>query len=133
MQEPDSDYRVHLDRLGELIRDGGSFSGHERNCAFLNTRGGRFANVSAVSGLDFVDDARAPAFVDWDRDGDLDFWIANRTAPMLRLVRNENPPGNDFLALRLRGTKSNRDGVGARVEIVLSERDSEDPPRLTAR
>ena len=63
--------------LGRMIVEGRSFSGNERNCVFLNTgeataAKGRFANVSAVSGLDFPDDARAVALVDWDHDGDED-------------------------------------------------------------
>lgn len=32
----------------------------------------KFANVSAVSGLDFMDDGRAVVKCDWDADGDLD-------------------------------------------------------------
>jgi peroxiredoxin len=121
MLDPTSSFRMHLERLNELIRDGGTFSGYERNCAFLNTRGGQFATVSAVSGLDFPDDARAPGVVDWDRDGDLDLWVSNRTAPMLRLLRNDCPRTNGFIAVKLAGTSANRDAIGARVEVVLAE------------
>ena len=48
----------------KLLREGHSFSGHERNCAFLNCHPSspRFANVSAVTGFDFPDDGRAAAF-----------------------------------------------------------------------
>ncbi len=83
--------------------------------------GGRFANISAVSGLDFPDDGRAVALVDWDHDGDLDMWLSNRNAPRLRLMRNDTPTGNHYLALRLvgNGTTTNRDAIGARVEVVL--------------
>ena len=104
--------------MDELVRNGVSFSGHERNCVYLNTRRGRFANISAVSGLDFVDDARAHGLVDWDHDGDLDLWTANRTAPQLRFLRNDITGANHFVALRLRGKTCNRDAIGARVEIV---------------
>ncbi|MDB4537255.1 ASPIC/UnbV domain-containing protein, partial [Akkermansiaceae bacterium] len=120
MARPDSAYRRHLKRLNELISDGASLSGHERNCAFLNVDGGKFATVSSVSGLDFDDDARSPVSIDWDRDGDLDLWVANRTAPQLRFLRNDTPADNHFVALRLRGTTSNRDGIGARVEVLPS-------------
>ncbi len=107
-------------QLIQLIRRGQSFSGRERNCVFLNTHGTRFANVSFVSGLGFADDARAVGQVDWDRDGDLDFWISNRNAPQVRFLRNRI--GNNFgsIALRLEGRQSNRDAVGARVIVSLA-------------
>ncbi|MFN0130691.1 MAG: tetratricopeptide repeat protein [Verrucomicrobiales bacterium] len=111
-----------------MMNSGRSFSGHERNCAFLNTgtlaeARGRFANVSAVSGLDFDDDARALAAIDWDHDGDLDLWISNRNAPRLRFLRNDAPAGkHGWVALRLagNGTSCNRDAIGARVEVILA-------------
>lgn len=115
-------------QLDTLMDQGVSLSGHERNCAFLNvplpgseTR--RFVTASAALGLDFDDDARATAAVDWDRDGDLDFWITNRTAPMLRLVRNQlqEQAASTWVAFRLQGKQSNRDGIGARVVVTLAE------------
>lgn len=96
---------------------GKSFSGREPHCVFLNTRDRRFANISATSGLDFTDDGRAVAIVDWDHDGDLDLWIANRTAPQVRFLRNDTPTSHHFLTLRLQGTTSNRDAIGARVAV----------------
>jgi Flp pilus assembly protein TadD/thiol-disulfide isomerase/thioredoxin len=128
--------------MGRMLRQGRSFSGRERNCLFLNTglntgndtrkglsKGagytpdkGRFATISAVSGLDFLDDGRAVALVDWDHDGDVDLWTSNRNAPRLRFLRNDTPCGNHFLALRLvgNGTSSPRDAIGARVEVVTA-------------
>ncbi len=118
----DSAFRASLSRMNDLIRNGGTFSGHERNCAFLNIEDGTFANISAVSGLDFLDDARTHALVDWDHDGDMDVWTANRTAPQMRLMRNDAPQrDHHFLAIRLEGSRSNRDAIGARVELVLNE------------
>ena len=115
--------------LSAMIDSGRSFSGQERNCVFLNTRDGRFANLSAGSGLDFPDDGRALAVCDWDQDGDLDLWISNRNAPRLRLLLNEGNRNNHFLSLRLRGngTSVNRDAIGARVELIPSIKG---PPRL---
>ncbi|MFT6864270.1 MAG: tetratricopeptide (TPR) repeat protein [Akkermansiaceae bacterium] len=110
-----------------MIVEGRSFSGNERHCVFLNTGSspaakGKFADISAVSGLDFPDDGRAVALVDWDGDGDQDMWISNRNAPRLRLMRNETPRTNHFLALRLEGngTRTNRDAIGSRVEVILA-------------
>ena len=103
----------------ELIRKGKSFSGRERNCSFLNLRNGKFADISHVSGLDFPDDGRAVARVDWDQDGDLDFWIVNRSGPQIRFLRNDVPQKNNFLVVRLQGRTCNRDAIGARAELYL--------------
>ena len=122
--------------LNRMLREGRSWSGHERNCCFLNTglgppRAGEipwFANISAVSGLDFQDDGRAMVPVDWDHDGDLDLWTSNRNAPRLRFMQNQasdrlsaDRPAH-FLAVKLQGngTTTNRDAIGARVEVVLN-------------
>jgi len=111
-----------------MIREGRSFSGNERHCCFLNTLSmpdsdGRLANISAASGLDFPDDGRAVALSDWDGDGDMDMWISNRNSPRLRFLRNDTPGDNHFLSLRLvgNGKSTNRDGIGARVEVLLEE------------
>ncbi|HEY3177121.1 MAG TPA: tetratricopeptide repeat protein [Candidatus Polarisedimenticolia bacterium] len=106
--------------LGRLIREGESFNGRERKCAFLNTRGGRFATVSASTGLDFIDDGRGVAVTDWDSDGDLDLWLENRTGPRLRFARNDLPAGGPgFLMLKLEGVTCNRDAIGARLELYV--------------
>ncbi len=116
------DYVEAFQTLYRMLAEGRSFSGYERNCVFLNTGGRKFANISATSGLDFIDDGRGVATVDWDGDGDLDLWISNRTAPQVRFARNETPSSNHYLALRLVGTTANRDAIGARVEIQMGGR-----------
>ena len=120
-----------------MMMQGRSFSGNERNCCFLNTgeapdAAGRFANISAASGLDYPDDGRAVAVVDWDMDGDLDLWISNRNAPRLRLMRNDTPTTSHFLALQLEGDgkTTNRDAIGARVDVVLAGRGADARPLI---
>ncbi|MCA9169868.1 MAG: ASPIC/UnbV domain-containing protein, partial [Planctomycetales bacterium] len=118
-------YRQGWKALNRLLHEDRSFSGHERNCVFLNLQGDegseRFADISAASGFDFPDDARSIALCDWDFDGDLDFWVTNRTAPRIRLLRNNSPGKNHYLAILLQGdgNVTNRDAVGARVEVIL--------------
>ena len=102
-----------------LVKAGAAFSGRERHCAFLNRHDGTFANVSALSGLDFPDDGRGAARVDWDGDGDLDLWVSNRSGPQLRFFRNDLETSNAHLTLELEGRTCNRDAVGARVEVYL--------------
>ena len=115
--DSDHPYAKAASQLNELIRSGRSLSGHERNCLFLNTGGKRFATASSIGGFDFEDDGRAIAECDWDFDGDIDLWVANRTAPQIRYLENQVGSQKGFVAFRLRGTKSNRDAIGARVEL----------------
>ncbi|MEZ5299478.1 MAG: ASPIC/UnbV domain-containing protein [Verrucomicrobiales bacterium] len=106
--------------MNALLEEGRSLSGFERHCAFLNTGGPRFANVSSASGLDLIDDGRGIAAVDWDFDGRGDFWVSNRTGPALRLLRNASITGNHFLAVKLVGRSGNRDAVGARLTATIA-------------
>ena len=114
--------------LNQMVDEGRSFSGHEKNCVYLNTRDGQFANVSAVSGFDFPEDGRALVTIDWDRDGDLDLFLTNRNAPRLRMLRNDLPRTNHFLTLRLigNGKDTNRDAIGARVRVVCNANSTSD-------
>ena len=109
--------------LAQKIRSGQSFSGRERNCAFLNTGDGRFADVSAVTGLDFDDDARGLATSDLDGDGDADIVLSNRTAPVVRVLRNDMAlASTNRLVVQLAGTSCNRDAIGARVSVQAGGR-----------
>ncbi|MEM7313784.1 MAG: CRTAC1 family protein, partial [Planctomycetota bacterium] len=112
-------------RLSQMMRQGRSFSGRERNCCFLNVGDNRFATVSAVTGFDLPDDGRALATVDWDNDGDLDVFTTNRNAPRLRFLQNNGPSGeqHNFLTLHLvgDGKSSNVDAIGARVEVIVTD------------
>jgi len=115
-----ADYINALIKFDQLLRSGRSYSGHERNCVYLNTGKQKFANVSHVTGMALADDGRSICAVDWDHDGDLDFWLANRTAPRLRLMRNETN-GARHLAFLLEGKTCNRNAIGARVSVQLSD------------
>jgi len=108
--------------MTRLMNEGVSWSGRERNCCFVNLGDGTFADGSAITGLDFLDDGRAAATVDWDGDGDLDLWLRNRTGPQLRLMRNNSGGKGHFLALRLTGRTCNRDAIGAVVEVQVGPR-----------
>ncbi len=81
--------------------------------------GGRvFIDASRAAG-EFFDSrmvARGLATGDFDNDGDLDFFVLNIDQPSY-LLRNDGGNKNNWLQVRLTGTKSNRDGVGARVTI----------------
>ncbi|MFN0125460.1 MAG: ASPIC/UnbV domain-containing protein [Verrucomicrobiales bacterium] len=119
-----SPYRLGWRALNRLLHQDRSFSGRERNCAYLNTGGDRpsFADVSGVTGFDFDDDGRGLALADWDFDGDQDVWITNRTAPRVRFLKNNSAPSNQFVAFKLQGNgkNTNRDAIGARLELFLT-------------
>ncbi len=107
----------------QLLYSGGSLSGRERNCCFLNLGQLPYADISAVAGFDFADDGRAMGKVDWDLDGRMDVWLVNRTAPRARFLRNVGDDNNQFVAFRLRGTTCNRDAIGARVTVKLRDQE----------
>ena len=117
--EAATDYRQAWQTVTLWMEQGQSWSGRERNCMFLNVRDGSFADVSYATGMDWIDDGRGLALADWDHDGDIDIWLTNRTAPRIRLLRNDAPP-SDFVQVKLQGTNSNRDGIGARVSLFAS-------------
>ena len=108
------EYLSNWSALGQMVSRGMSFSGRERNRAFLNLGDGRFADVSSAFGLDAIGDGRGIAVTDWDQDGDVDLWMANRTGPRARLMLNETCPGSGYVAFELRGTQCNRDAKCAR-------------------
>jgi tetratricopeptide (TPR) repeat protein len=111
------EYEQGWNAINELLRSDGTWSGYERNVFYANNRDGTFSDVSAVAGMDFVEDGRAFALADFDHDGRLEMFLKNRNAPQLRLLKNvmeELPP---TIAFRLQGTNSNRDAIGASVTI----------------
>ncbi len=84
---------------------------------FYARRNGRYHDCSGISGLDFADDSRTFAVTDFDGDGHPDILLKSRLGPQIRLLRNDCGTGKPVLAVTLVGTRSNRDAVGARVEV----------------
>jgi len=86
---------------------------------FRNLGNHRFENMTASMGSDFNRPmvARGAAYADFDGDGDLDILISTNNGPT-RLFRNDGKSRNHWLSVRLEGTKSNRDGIGAVVRLA---------------
>ena len=85
---------------------------------FLNRGSQGFQDVAAEAGADFARPkvGRGAAFGDFDNDGDLDVLITTNHGPA-HLYRNDQLAGNRSIRVRLVGTKSNRDGIGAAVQL----------------
>jgi hypothetical protein len=85
---------------------------------FRNLGNGTFQQIPSESqpALNARHVSRGCAFGDFDNDGDLDILIMNQNeAPSL--LRNDAPPANHWIKIRLHGTKSNRSALGAKVTI----------------
>jgi len=118
--EKGSKYVDSFMQLARRIRGGASFSGRERNCAFLNVGGETFADASAALGLDLEEDSRGMAVCDWDHDGDIDLWLTNRTAPKVQMLQNGS--GGRSVSFLLEGDPTKgcpRDAAGARVVLEV--------------
>jgi tetratricopeptide (TPR) repeat protein/peroxiredoxin len=115
--KPSHDYEQGWSAINELIRADGSWSGYERNIFYANNGDGTFSDISALVGLDFLEDGRAFALADFDHDGRQEVFLKNRNGPQLRVLKNvmDNLPPS--IAFHLRGTKSNRDAIGAVVTV----------------
>ncbi|MEJ2008778.1 MAG: tetratricopeptide repeat protein, partial [Acidobacteriota bacterium] len=111
------EYELGWDAINELIRSDGTWAGYQRNVFYVNNHDGTFAEAAAAVGLDFQDDSRAFALVDFDHDGRLEVFLKNRTGPQLRILRNVAEGIGETIAFRLRGTRSNRDAVGAWITV----------------
>jgi hypothetical protein len=81
----------------------------------------RFVNVSGESGPVFQEKwaSRGAAFGDLDNDGDIDIAISV-CGGSAHILRNDGGNRNGWIGLILRGVRSNRDGIGARVKLVTA-------------
>jgi hypothetical protein len=90
----------------------------QHNSIFLNRGDGTFQDGSDAAGDDFrIPRAhRGAAFADFDGDGNIDA-VVSALGETPELWRNISPAGKRWLILKLIGTRSNRDGIGAEIRI----------------
>ncbi|MEE8608521.1 MAG: CRTAC1 family protein [Nitrospiraceae bacterium] len=93
------------------------------NQLYRNLGNGRFIEVTEQVGGSLLvkQSSRGVAFGDYDNDGDLDILITNLDERPV-LLRTDSTNHNHWITLRLVGTKSNRDAIGARVAVQLGDR-----------
>jgi enediyne biosynthesis protein E4 len=97
-----------------------SYAGHQTDCVFWN-RGDSFVNVAHEVGVADGDDGRAVAAIDLENDGSMDLLVTTQNgAP--HLYKNQLQPRGRWIGFALVGTRSNRDAVGARVEVRQGSR-----------
>jgi hypothetical protein len=100
------------DRIGDLE----ATSWKQANSLFLS-EGKAFRDASAESGLGLaVAVHRGCGVADFDADGRLDVVVLTLGSPA-ELWQNESTPQRRWLIVRLIGTRSNRDGIGARITV----------------
>jgi len=94
----------------------------QKSQVFLN-EGKRFRHATSEigGGLLIEKSSRGAALGDIDNDGDVDVLVINMN-DRPTLLRNDSPPSNRWITLRLVGTKSNRDAIGAHVRIEAGGR-----------
>ncbi len=90
------------------------------NRVFRNVAGRRFEDVSAGAGAGFLRAAQhhGAAFADFDNDGRVDVAVSVLNGPA-KLFRNTTAAPGHWLAFKLRGRTSNRQGLGAAVRVTL--------------
>ncbi len=100
------------------FRDNATYA--QRKLLFHNEGNGTFKEIGLGSGPGFAlrKVGRGLAVGDFDNDGNLDLLITNN-GQTADLLRNDGGNRNHFLMVRTIGTKSNRDGIGARLKLTV--------------
>ncbi|MEZ4651660.1 MAG: FG-GAP-like repeat-containing protein [Candidatus Eisenbacteria bacterium] len=120
----DNDGRLDL-YVCAMLHNGNPGGAPVPNKLFRNMGNLVFQDVSVGSGADNAGYSYGSAQGDYDNDGDLDIYVTNwysqEGAPQSGLLENLHVPrggsASDFIRLNLVGTVSNRDAIGARVEL----------------
>jgi len=110
----------HIDETVRNIRGNVGYAQPQQ--LFLNQGDGKFRDVAAEvgGGFDKPRVGRGLAYADFDRDGDLDILLTTNNGPAV-LFRNEQLAGNRSVRFALQGTQSNRDAIGAGVQVFAGD------------
>ncbi len=109
---------------GDVMYPKGTFKDRvpQPNTLFVNLKNGKFADGGPTAGQDFdkhVAVHRGVAFGDLDNDGRIDVVVTSLGGPT-EIWRNVSNPEEGWLQIALRGTRSNRDGMGAKIKITTA-------------
>jgi len=95
---------------------GRSLSGYQEKRVWLNDGSGQFEDVAHDVGVTDRHDGRAVAVGDLWNNGALDVVVANQDGPVL-IYKNHVDPAEKWIEFSLKGTKSNRDAIGAELTL----------------
>lgn len=95
----------------------------QEHSIFRGLGDGKFADVSRDAGavMDVKTVARGACFADYDNDGKMDAFVVNLGSTGT-LIHNVSSNSNHWIAIQLRGRKSNRDGIGTKLEVTTGKR-----------
>ncbi len=110
----------HPQDVIEILQDHETYA--QRAQLFQNNGDGTYHEVSETAGAYFSSAfvGRAAACADYDNDGDTDIIVMNSNQRAV-LLRNEIGNRHNWLGIKLVGTRSNRNGIGAKVTIHAGE------------
>ncbi len=105
----DGDADIYVASTGDL-------NGNANDVMLINDGTGHFTNHAAALGIVENSMSFGAAFGDFDNNGAMDIFVCNSNAPAA--LYQAAAPAHDWLRLRLQGTVSNRDGIGATVRVT---------------
>ncbi len=110
----------HPQGVIEVLTDYETYA--QRDQLFHNNGDGTYTEVSQTSGAYFSEElvGRAAAYADYDNDGDVDIIVMNSDQRAV-LLRNDGGNRKNWLSIKLVGTRSNRDGIGAKVKLITGD------------
>ena len=98
-----------------------TWSGYQRKKLFHNVSGTAFRDVAAQARVDNDRDGRGIGLGDFDNDGRID-WVQTNVGQPAMFFHNVTRSAGHWIELKLEGTRSNRDAIGARVTIETPSR-----------
>ena len=110
----------HPQDVIEILMDYETYA--QRDQMFKNSGDGTYTDISETVGFYFTEAlvGRAAATADYDNDGDTDIVIMNSNQRAV-LLRNDGGNANNWIGIKLVGTQSNRDGIGAKVTVAAGD------------
>ena len=110
----------HPQDVIEILMDHETYA--QRDQMFQNNGDGTYSDISETAGAYFSAElvGRAAATADYDNDGDMDIVVMNSNQRAI-LLRNDGGNRKNWLGIKLVGTQSNRDGIGAKVTLTTED------------